>query len=201
MASWWRHQMDAFSALLAICARNSPVNGEFPTQRPVTPSFGVFFDLRLVNGWVNNGGASDLIRHRTLYDVIVMFSKFHKLSGVLIYILSQKTVARLKEWRIITLKKTTNMSRMPLLTSTLWIIQWGSMTHKYILWIITNLWQNYLRGECAIGRVPLRSVSVLSCVIIMSWLAYTFLIIDHLWGIHRLPVDSSQKISNVDLCF
>ena len=45
--SWWRHQMDTFSALLAICAGNSPVPGEFPTQRPVTRSFDVFFDLRL----------------------------------------------------------------------------------------------------------------------------------------------------------
>ena len=42
---WWRHQMEAFSALLAICAGNSPVSGDFPAQRPVTLSFGVFFDL------------------------------------------------------------------------------------------------------------------------------------------------------------
>ena len=35
------------SALLALCAGNSPVTGEFPTQRPVTRSFDVFFDLRL----------------------------------------------------------------------------------------------------------------------------------------------------------
>ena len=39
--------METFSALLAICARNSPVTGEFPAQRPVTRSFDVFFDLRL----------------------------------------------------------------------------------------------------------------------------------------------------------
>ena len=39
--------METFSALLAICAGNSPVAGEFPTQRPVTQSFDVFFDLRL----------------------------------------------------------------------------------------------------------------------------------------------------------
>ena len=32
--------------LLAICAGNSPVPDEFPTQRPVTRSFDVFFDLR-----------------------------------------------------------------------------------------------------------------------------------------------------------
>ena len=45
--AWWRHQMETFSALLAICAGNSPVTGEFPTQRPVTRSFDVFFDLHL----------------------------------------------------------------------------------------------------------------------------------------------------------
>ena len=45
--SWWRHQMETFSALLAICAENSPVPGEFPAQRPVTRSFDDFFDLRL----------------------------------------------------------------------------------------------------------------------------------------------------------
>ena len=43
----WRHQMKTFSALLAICAGNSPVPGEFPAQRPVTRSFDIFFDLRL----------------------------------------------------------------------------------------------------------------------------------------------------------
>ena len=45
--TWWRHQMEIFSALLAFCAGNSPVTGEFPAQRPVARSFDVFFDLRL----------------------------------------------------------------------------------------------------------------------------------------------------------
>ena len=45
--TWRRHQMETFSALLAICAENSPVPGEFTAQRPVTRSFDVFFDLRL----------------------------------------------------------------------------------------------------------------------------------------------------------
>ena len=40
--------METFSStLLAICAGNSSVTGEFPAQRPVTRSFDVFFDLRL----------------------------------------------------------------------------------------------------------------------------------------------------------
>ena len=45
--SWWRHQMETFSALLALYAGNSPVSGEFPSQRPVTRSFDGFFYLRL----------------------------------------------------------------------------------------------------------------------------------------------------------
>ena len=52
MITWWRHQMETFSALLAICVGNSPVTGEFPSQRPVTRSFDVFFDLRL-NEWLS----------------------------------------------------------------------------------------------------------------------------------------------------
>ena len=44
---WWRHQMEAFSASLALCAENSPATGEFPIQRPGTRSFDIFFDLRL----------------------------------------------------------------------------------------------------------------------------------------------------------
>ena len=69
---WWRHQMETFSALLALCAGNSPVPGEFPAQTPVTRSFGAFFDLRLIKrlskhsrGW----WFETLSRH---YDVIVM---------------------------------------------------------------------------------------------------------------------------------
>ena len=45
--SRWRHAMEILSALLAICAGNSPVTDEFPAQRPVTWRFGVFFDLHL----------------------------------------------------------------------------------------------------------------------------------------------------------
>ena len=37
----------SISASLALCAGNSPVTGEFPSQRSVTRSLDVFFDLRL----------------------------------------------------------------------------------------------------------------------------------------------------------
>ena len=63
--------METFSALLAICAGNSPVTGEFPTQRPVTLSFDVYFDLRPNErlskqswGWWFETLSSPLWRHR-----------------------------------------------------------------------------------------------------------------------------------------
>ena len=71
--SWWRHQMETFSALLAICAENSPVPGEFPAQRPVTRRFDVFFDLRLNKrlskqswGWWFETPSRPLRRHRNV---------------------------------------------------------------------------------------------------------------------------------------
>ena len=71
--SWWRHQMETFSALLAICAGNSPVPGEFPAQRPVTRSFDVFFDLCLNKrlskpwwGWWFETLSLPLWRHRNV---------------------------------------------------------------------------------------------------------------------------------------
>ena len=42
---WRRHQKDTFSAQLALCLGNSPVTVKFPAQRPVKPSFEVFFDM------------------------------------------------------------------------------------------------------------------------------------------------------------
>ena len=65
--------METFSALLPLCTGNSPVTGEFPSQRPVTRSFDIFLDLRLKKGWANNRDAGDLRRHRAHYDVTVMF--------------------------------------------------------------------------------------------------------------------------------
>ena len=36
-----------YSVCLALCAGNSPVTGQFPSQRPVTRGFDILFDLRL----------------------------------------------------------------------------------------------------------------------------------------------------------
>ena len=66
--TWWRHQMETFSELLAICAGNSPV----PTKGQWRGALMYSLICVWINGWVNNGEAGDLGRHRTHYDVIVM---------------------------------------------------------------------------------------------------------------------------------
>ena len=71
---WRRHQMETFSALLGICAWNSSVPGEFPTKRPVTRSFDVYFDLRPNKrlskqswGWWFEMPSRPLWRHRNAF--------------------------------------------------------------------------------------------------------------------------------------
>ena len=89
--SWWRHQMEAFSALLAICAGNSPVPGEFPTQRPVARSFDVYFDLH-PNKWLSKQSwgwwfetlSCSLWRHRNCCYDLETIAFVHILQGYLI---------------------------------------------------------------------------------------------------------------------
>ena len=74
--------METVSELLAICAENSPVPGEFPAQRPVTRGFDVFFDLRLDKRLSKQSWAGDLRRHPTHCDVIVMSLTESKVSVI-----------------------------------------------------------------------------------------------------------------------
>ena len=66
--SWWRHQMETFSALLVICAGNSTYKGQWRGA--------LMFSLICVwiNGWANSRGAGDLRRHRAHYDVAVIYN-------------------------------------------------------------------------------------------------------------------------------
>ena len=64
--------MEIFSMLLANCAGNSPVTGEFPVQRPVTQYFDVFCDLRLSKRLSKQSGGSYLRCNRAHYAVTVM---------------------------------------------------------------------------------------------------------------------------------
>ena len=65
--------METFSALLAFCAGNSPVTGEFPAHKGQWRGVLMFSVIcSWINDWVNTREAGDLRRHRAHYDVRVM---------------------------------------------------------------------------------------------------------------------------------
>ena len=70
--AWWRQQMETFSALLALCAGNSPFTGEFPVQRPMKRSFDISFDPRLNKQLSKQPWGGDFRRHGAHCDVTVM---------------------------------------------------------------------------------------------------------------------------------
>ena len=73
--SWWRHQMETFSALLAICAGNSPVPANSPHKGQWRGALMFSLICVWINGWVNNREAGYLRRYRAHCDVTVMLKR------------------------------------------------------------------------------------------------------------------------------
>ena len=68
---WWRHEMETFSALLALVTGDRwPVNSTHKGQWRGALVFPLI--CAWTNAWVNNREAGDLRRHCAHYDVIVM---------------------------------------------------------------------------------------------------------------------------------
>ena len=69
LLSWWRHQMETFSALLAICAGNSQHKGQWHRA--------LMFSLicAWLNVWVKYGETGDLRCHRAHCDITVMIAR------------------------------------------------------------------------------------------------------------------------------
>ena len=72
--TWWRHQMETFSALLALCVGNSPVPVNSPQKCQCRGTLMFSFICVWINGWVNNREAGNLRRYRAHYNVTVMES-------------------------------------------------------------------------------------------------------------------------------
>ena len=152
--AWLRHQMETFSALLAICAGNSSVTGEIPAQRLVAGSFNVIFDLRLNKrlskqswGWWSETPSRSFWRHCNVVSTHLM----DQCSGLLFESVGSKLIE-------------------------IWIkIQWSSWSS----WISNisieiKLWCNISKRLCETAPVVLltavRSVSGLSAME-QSWTA------------------------------
>ena len=72
LSTWWRHQIETFSALLALCAGNSPVPVNSPHKGQWRGALMFSLIWARINDWVNNREAGDLRRHRGHCDVNVM---------------------------------------------------------------------------------------------------------------------------------
>ena len=73
---WWRHKMEKFSSLLAICAGNSPVTVNSPHKGQWCGALIFSLICTWINGWVINREAGNLRRHRAHYYIIVTQRKF-----------------------------------------------------------------------------------------------------------------------------
>ena len=70
--TWWRHHMEAFSALMTL--HRSPVNSPHKGQWREALIFSLIDAW--TNGWVNNRDAGGLRRHCGHYDVTVMVGQY-----------------------------------------------------------------------------------------------------------------------------
>ena len=68
----WKH-FPRYWSFVRESIGDPSVTGRFPSQRPVTRSIDVSFDLRLKISWANNRDAGDLRRQCPHYDVAVMW--------------------------------------------------------------------------------------------------------------------------------
>ena len=157
--------METFSALLALCAGNSSVTGEFPTQRPVTRAFDVFFNLRLNKrlskqwwGWWFETPSRPLWRHwkyihNSMWNVIShQRSKFNCWSqtwmsnyipwiyvDVITYAYRKRPLRRNSCRGTVIYIKSNDFFR---LLKSVWINDWFKMKWESIVWkiLIPNFW-------------------------------------------------------------
>ena len=127
----WRHQMETFSALLAICAGNSPHKGQWRGA--------LMYSLirAQIYGWAINGEAGDLRRHRAHYDVIVM----KKIT---------RTVAAIKSHRFVLFKRWNNLSfgdHAKMWRIDLHVSPRLNSKRDHFRMIVPLLWTNYLHDD------------------------------------------------------
>ena len=91
--TWWHHQMETFSRLLALYACNSLVtlNSSHKGQWCRTLMFSLMYAW--INSWVNKCEAGDLRHHCAHYDVIVMhFTTTRNLNDLNVVVVGPSTM-------------------------------------------------------------------------------------------------------------
>ena len=105
VGTWWRHQMETFSTLLAFvrAIHRSPVNSPHKGQWRVALVFSLI--CAWINGWVNNREAGNLRHPDAHYDVTIM-TRHHEVVGLVLLLLSDAVASLLTngttafKWRL-----------------------------------------------------------------------------------------------------
>ena len=190
---WWRHQMETFSALLAICAGNSPVPCEFPTQGPVTHNFDVYFDLRPNKrlskqswGWWFETQSPPLWRHRNATICQCWFMLWHGNEQAMGYY--TWTSVNLVHWSVYVSPATSILTDNVLIhwsqdkmtaiskKNQLTLLQWISFNFRHNFTEICFSWPNWQYGNVGSdnGLEPNRQQAIIgSNVVTLYWRIYT----------------------------
>ena len=78
----WRHQIETFSAYLALCEDNPVVTAVLPHKGHWRETLIFPRICAWANGWINNRDAGELKRHRAHYDVTVLVQQIMALTKV-----------------------------------------------------------------------------------------------------------------------
>ena len=93
LSLWWRHQMETFSVLLVLCARNSPAPVNSPHKGQWSGALMFSLICAWTNGCVSNRDAGDLRRYCAHYNVTVMLE-----ADSWLYMASYYKTSRPKIW-------------------------------------------------------------------------------------------------------
>ena len=166
--TWWRHQMETFSALLALCAGNSPVPVNSPHKGQWRGALVFSLICAWINGWENNGEAGDLIRHRAHYDVTVMMRQWTWFTSV-----------QVVDGRIVGAK--------PLLKQCLTDWPFGNE----LLWNLIQCTETFI-AEIAFQKVVCRLSTILFRGQLLAWLCLTKIFETRAPNLHRCDVCSNE---------
>ena len=169
--------METFSALLALCAGNSPVSGEFPSKRSETQRFDVFFDRRLNKrsskqswGWWFETPSRPLWRHcnetphnRLACESDVWGACFEYKFWFMLYLSHYSAACHIMLYW-------TALSRYPAIYGICW--RW---THWLMLYLIVILREVIFKLFCVISGWGS------SCEIALRWSHITLSMLSYLW--------------------
>ena len=127
LITWWRHQMQTFSALLALCEGNPTVIVGFPRKWQWLRYLLFSLICAWTNSWANNLDAGDLRRHRVHYDVTVMKATFNLIESIPKHHQPVKAIGSENIidaiWRLGITKSSSTFSATNISSNIVWLIQ------------------------------------------------------------------------------